>query len=101
MTDAGRQTAIYNSRWPWSPTGVARHGSSLVVLEHLRMPFVLLGDFGLGPYIRVRHVTATGTESRVVVWGRYSWMAGVITLVLVGVIVRSIVRRRRTVRADA
>ena len=93
---AGRRTAIFNSRWPWSPTGVARRGSSMFVLEHLRMPFVPLGNLGLGPYIRVLRVSASGTiESRVVVWGRYSWVAGVTILALAGVLVRSIVRRRR------
>ena len=96
VNGAGRQTAVFNSRWPWSPTGVARQGSSLLVLEHLRMPFVLLGNVGLGPYIRVLRIAADGTtETRVVVWGRYSWMA-VVTFALGAVIARFLTRRRRS-----
>jgi hypothetical protein len=96
VNGAGHQTTIFSSRWPWSPTGVARQGSAMFVLEHLRMPFVILGNIGLGPYVRVLHIGADGTiESRVVVWGRYSWAAGVSTFALGGVITLSIMRRRR------
>src|SRR5688572_7252875 len=66
----GAATKIFESRWPWSPTGVARDDSAVYVLEHLRMPYVLLGNIGVGPYIRVLRVAADGTsEKRAVVWG--------------------------------
>jgi sugar lactone lactonase YvrE len=95
----GHSKPIFHSHWPWSPTGVARQGKSTVVLEHLRMPLVILGNLGLGPYIRVVRIDADGTrETRVVVWGRYSWMAGAITFIIVmamAAIVRSRRRRRK------
>jgi sugar lactone lactonase YvrE len=97
VNGAGRPTPIFSSSWPWSPTGVVRQGTSMFVLEHLRMPFVLLGNLGVGPYIRVLRVANNGTtEARVVVvWGRYSWVVGVIGFAVVVAVAAAIVLRRR------
>ena len=95
VNGAGERTAIFSSRWPWSPTGVALQGTSMFILEHLRMPFVLLGNLGVGPYIRVLRVATNGTsDRRVVVWGRYSSVAGVITFAAVVALAAIVLRRR-------
>jgi hypothetical protein len=66
----------YASTFPWSPTGVARDASGLVVLERLVMPWSWLGDLQVGPYLRVRRLGLTGgVVTLEVLWGTRTWMA--------------------------
>jgi len=105
VNDEGRHTPIFSSRWPWSPTGVVRQGTSLVVLEHLRMPFVLLGNIGVGPYARVLRIALDDRSATpvAVVWGLYSRAAALITVAacfgVAAVALRARLRHLRSLRA--
>jgi sugar lactone lactonase YvrE len=93
----GGRTPVFESSWPWSPTGVIHHESAMLVLEHLRMPYVVLGNIGIGPYIRILRVERDGAvHTRAVVWGRHSWLAAAIAAAaIVAVVVARTLRRRR------
>jgi hypothetical protein len=81
---------------PWSPTGVVRQETVMFVLEHLRMPYVVLGNIGVGPHIRVLPVGVDGTaQTQTVVWGRHSWLLAVVVAVIVVGVTRIISRGRR------
>jgi sugar lactone lactonase YvrE len=70
MPDGNTRT-ILETGFFWSPTGVTNVGEDLYVLEHLRMPLVILGDIGIGAYARVRKISSDGTVERIAtVWGR-------------------------------
>ncbi len=67
----GKARTVLETGWFWSPTGVTEAGEDLYVLEHLRMPLVILGDIGLGPYARVRKFSADGAVATIAtVWGK-------------------------------
>lgn len=83
----------------WSPTGVAVAGQDLYLLEHLRMPLVILGDLRIGPYARIRKISKDGSASHLAtVWGTNTRIFAVVVLVvcaLTGLAVRAFWRRRR------
>ncbi|MEJ7829184.1 MAG: SMP-30/gluconolactonase/LRE family protein [Segetibacter sp.] len=55
----------------WSPTGITIEREDLYVLEHLRMPLVILGNIGIGPYVRIRKVFPDGRVTTIkTIWGR-------------------------------
>jgi hypothetical protein len=63
----------------WAPTGVLATPEGVYVLEHPRAPLGVLGDLGLGPYLRVRLYMNDGSaETLATIWGRHTKMAGVI-----------------------
>lgn len=71
LTPDGNTRTVLESGLLWSPTGVTNVGEDLYVLEHLRMPLVILGDIGIGAYARVRKISSDGTVERIAtVWGR-------------------------------
>lgn len=86
VLDVGRHSGValeYASSFPWSPTGIARDADGLVVLEHLRMPWSVLGDLQVGPYVRVRRLGLKGrVVTLVVLWGKRTWLASVALLVV-------------------
>ena len=85
----------------WSPTGVTLVGEDLYVLEHLRMPLVILGDLGIGAYARVRKVSLDGTVERIAtVWGRNTLTSSIVSLG-VGAVFIFIWRVRRRRKAHA
>lgn len=103
----GRSSAPLAGGWYWSPAGVAAVGGGLYVLEHPRAPLGILGDLGVGPYLRVRWIGADGS-SRVLTrqWGRNTAVvAGVVAALAVAVVVltrwRALRRRRRHPAAGA
>ena len=58
------------------------------VLEHLRMPLAILGDLAVGPYLRVRKVSADGDVIELArIWGRRSVAAASVMAAVVGVII--------------
>lgn len=82
LTTDGNSRTVLETGWFWSPTGVNLTGEDLYVLEHLRMPLVLLGDVGIGPYARVRRILPSGAVEKVVtVWGGNTLTAAVILFV--------------------
>jgi hypothetical protein len=55
----------------WSPTGVLSAREGVYTLEHPRAPLGILGDLGIGPYLRVRLLLPNGsTETLATIWGR-------------------------------
>ncbi len=84
----------------WSPTGITIVGEDLYVLEHLRMPLVILGDIGIGAYARVRRISPDGTVIRIAtVWGRNT-LTFAIVLFAIGALLIFVwrFRRRRKIR---
>ena len=67
----------------WSPTGITIVGEDLYVLEHLRMPLVVLGDLGIGAYARVRKISLDGTVRTIAtVWGKNTLTFGIVLLAI-------------------
>jgi sugar lactone lactonase YvrE len=67
----------------WSPTGITLVGDDLFLLEHLRMPLVVLGNLEIGAYARVRKVSPDGTVVTVAtVWGRHTIAFVLVTVTL-------------------
>ncbi|HEY0024569.1 MAG TPA: hypothetical protein VGB24_16765 [Longimicrobium sp.] len=62
---------VYRKHPYWSPAGVVAAGVHVYVLEHPRAPLGILGDLGVGPYLRVRKI-APGGHAEVLhhQWGR-------------------------------
>src|SRR5688500_18938863 len=70
VDEQGRTTDVFSSGIFWSPTGVGIHGSTLYVLQHPRLPFAILGDLGIGPYLRVTRVDQGGAaQTLALLWG--------------------------------
>ena len=83
MPDGNTRTVLETGLF-WSPTGVTKVGEDLYVLEHLRMPLVILGDLGIGAYARVRKISPDGTVKKIVtVWGRNT-VAFAVALLAIG-----------------
>jgi sugar lactone lactonase YvrE len=75
----GNTRNILETGWFWSPTGVMLVGEDLYVLEHLRMPLVILGDLGVGPYARVRKISSDGRVEKIAtVWGRNTLLSALV-----------------------
>jgi DNA-binding beta-propeller fold protein YncE len=84
MDSVGVLSEIATSTY-WSPTGVLATPEGVYVLEHPRAPLGLLGDLGLGPYLRVRLYRNDGsTETLATIWGRHTKVVGVIVGGLIG-----------------
>lgn len=91
-------TALVSGRF-WSPTGVTATAGGLYVLEHPRAPLGILGDLGVGPYLRVRRLGPDGrVETLARVWGRHSGpaagAAALLLLALTGAWARRRMQRR-------
>lgn len=80
IDEAGQRT-WRGSGWYWAPTGVLATQDGLYILEHPRAPLGILGDLGVGAYLRVHMVRADGS-SQVIVrkWGRNTTMVGALAL---------------------
>ncbi len=87
----------------WSPTGVTVVGEDLYVLEHLRMPLVLLGDVGIGAYARVRKISPDGVATTLAtVWGRNTRILIVVLFAIIGLAgLARLFRKRRKNAARA
>ncbi len=96
MPDGNTRTILETGLF-WSPTGITIVGEELYVLEHLRMPLVILGDLGIGAYARVRRISPDGTVEKIAtVWGRNTLTLSIV-LLAVGALFIFVwrVRRRR------
>jgi sugar lactone lactonase YvrE len=99
MPDGNTQTILETGLF-WSPTGVVAVGEDLYVLEHLRMPLVILGDIGIGAYARIRKVSLDGTVERIAtVWGRntFTFAIALFAVLALFIFVRRF-RRQRKIR---
>jgi len=95
----GSTRTILETGWVWSPTGVTLAGGDLYVLEHLRMPLVILGDIGVGAYARVRKISPDGSVTRLAtVWGRNTLTFVVVLSAAALLILVWRFRRRRGIR---
>lgn len=82
MPDGNTRTILETGLF-WSPTGVTSVGPDLYLLEHLRMPLVILGDLGVGPYARVRTISSDGkVETIATVWGRNTMTTAIVLLAI-------------------
>lgn len=100
ITNGEKIETILNSGNIWSPTGIAVVGKELYVFEHLRMPLVLLGNIGIGPYIRIRKVAGDGSVTTLTtVWGKNTWLFIVVLvgIILLLIILRTFRRKRKKV----
>ena len=80
-----RVDTLYRASSYWAPAGIAATASGVYVLEHPRAPLGILGDVGVGPYLRVRRISADGRASTLTtIWGRYSPYAALATMLIAG-----------------
>jgi sugar lactone lactonase YvrE len=93
----GRTRTVVETGLIWSPTGITIVGDDLYVLEHLRMPLVILGDLGIGAYARVRKISEGSGDPIATVWGRNTW-AFAIALLAIGALLIFVWRLRRRKR---
>ncbi|HET6889477.1 MAG TPA: hypothetical protein VFH31_00120, partial [Pyrinomonadaceae bacterium] len=96
----GKTRTILETGLVWSPTGITVVGEDLYVLEHLRMPLVILGSLGIGPYARVRKISPNGVVvTMATVWGRNTSTFAIV-LLAIGVLLVFVwrFRRRRNMR---
>ncbi|HEY9421980.1 MAG TPA: SMP-30/gluconolactonase/LRE family protein [Thermoanaerobaculia bacterium] len=99
LTPAGEVSTLTSTGVLWAPTGIAVATDGLYTLEHLRMPLAILGDLGVGPYVRVRKISSDGTVTELArIWGRRSGLVGSVATVMVALVV-AIVRFRRKARS--
>jgi sugar lactone lactonase YvrE len=96
----GNTRTVLETGLIWSPTGVTKIGEDLYVLEHLRMPLVILGNLEIGPYTRVRKISPDGTVERIAtVWGRNTLTFAVVLLAIGALFILVWrLRRRRKLR---
>ncbi len=100
LLPGGNVQTILKTGWYWSPTGVAVNGNNLYVLECLRMPLVILGDLGIGPYIRVRKISSNGKVITIAtVWGRNSVAFLLIVLAIMLAVIWVVTQRRKKRRS--
>jgi sugar lactone lactonase YvrE len=103
MPDGSTRTVLETGLF-WSPTGITIVGEDLYVLEHLRMPLVILGDIGIGPYARVRKISPDGTVERIAtVWGSNTATFAIVLLAIGALIILvwRLLRRRKLRRTHA
>jgi sugar lactone lactonase YvrE len=96
----GKTRTVLETGLIWSPTGVTKIEEDLYVLEHLRMPLVILGNIKIGPYTRVRKISPDGTVERIAtLWGRNTLTFAVV-LLAIGTLFILVwrLRRRRKLR---
>jgi sugar lactone lactonase YvrE len=88
ISNEGKEETILKSGGIWSPTGITVVGKELYVLEHLRMPLVILGNVGIGPYIRVLKFSADGKVKVLkTVWGNNTYVFFLILFVIISLVV--------------
>jgi hypothetical protein len=83
-----RVDTLYRAGTYWSPAGIAATASGAYVFEHPRAPLGILGDIGIGPYLRVRRISADGSaHTLTTIWGRYSLHAVLASMLIAGGVV--------------
>ena len=83
----GRVEKLYRGGVFWAPTGVAVTADGVYVLEHPRAPLGILGDIGIGPYLRVRRFGPDGRGMILATrWGRHSQRLAIATVLIVGAV---------------
>lgn len=92
----GQAVVVDRSALFWAPSGVEIANGSLYILEHLRPPLSILGDLRLGPYLRVRRVSAGSSETLAVIWGTRSAIAAAVMAAVIVLIVLGVRWRRRS-----
>lgn len=106
VLNVGRLSGVaqeYASGFVWAPTGVARDGEGLVVLEYLQSPWSALGRAQIGPYLRVRRLSMKGgVRTLAVIWGTRTLPAAATVLAGgVALVAWRILRLRRPATVDA
>ena len=95
ITSAGAVSTFLHTGPLWTPTGVTVAPDGVYIMEHLRIPFGILGELEVGPYLRVRKVSLTNDVTELaLVWGRWTAAAAVGITAVIAVIFLIIVRRK-------
>lgn len=91
-----RRDILYRSGIFWSPTGVAATADGIYVLEHPRAPLGIMGDIGVGPYLRVRKLSPDGSTATLALkWGRHSGKLAIGVMLVVALVLLVRIGRRR------
>lgn len=94
-SNGARTDTLYQPGIFWAPTGITGTADGVVVLEHPRAPLGILGDIGIGPYLRVRRFGTSGNAvTLTTIWGRNTQKLAAVIAVIAGLIVLSVVLRR-------
>lgn len=97
--NGARRDTLYQPGIFWSPTGVAATADGIYVLEHPRAPLGIMGDIGIGPYLRVRKISDDGNAVTLASkWGRHSPKLAAVSVLLVAIVVSVRQVRRRRLR---
>lgn len=95
ITPAGAVSTFLRTGSLWTPTGVTVAPDGVYVLEHLRMPFGILGELEVGPYLRVSKVSLANEVTELArIWGRWTAAAAVGVAAIVGLIFLIAMRRK-------
>lgn len=103
ITPDGVVNALLNSGFLWSPSGVTVDGDDLYVFENQPESVVgILGALGIGPYARVRRLSADGRVTTIVsLWGRNTAVAVAGAFGLAALLVFGLRLRGRNRRASS
>lgn len=97
--NGARRDTLYQPGIFWSPAGVAATPDGVYVLEHPRAPLGIMGDIGIGPYLRVRKFSEDGSAVTLASkWGRHSSKLAAFTVLIVAMVVSVGKLRRRRLR---
>ena len=74
------RNSVTSRGWYWAPAGVLATPDGIYTLEHPRAPLGILGDLGIGPYLRTRLIRHDGSSEVVArAWGRNTpWLAAMV-----------------------
>lgn len=80
----------------WAPTGVLATTEGIYVLEYPRAPFGILGDLGVGAYVRVRLIRANGSTQAIArKWGKRTALLAAVATGVVLLVIGSLLQLRR------
>jgi hypothetical protein len=93
--DAAKVDTVATTGGYWAPTGVLASADGTYTLEHPRAPLGILGDLGVGPYLRVRLARPDGSTQVVArMWGRNTKYVVAVAVGVAALIVGLRARRR-------
>jgi hypothetical protein len=93
----GNIEEVFTSKGIWSPTGITEEGNELYILEHLHGSLVLFGNIGIGPYMRIKKISANNQLiTLTTVWGNNTYIPIIIALLIIAFIIYKRVRKTAT-----
>jgi sugar lactone lactonase YvrE len=93
--DGAKVDTVATTGGYWAPTGVLASADGIHTLEHPRAPLGILGDLGVGPYLRVRLARPDGSTQVVArIWGRNTKYVVAVAVGVAALVVGLRARRR-------